>query len=427
MMKERIAIINALRSPFSKAGSFLKKMSADELGAITLLELMQDTPISYDDVDEVIIGNVAQPAHAANIARVVALKAGFPNAVPAFTVHRNCASGMEAISTAALKLWSGYGRVIVAGGTESMSNIPLLFNDKMKSFFEKLSRSRTGLEKLKTLLGFKASYLSPVVGVIQGLTDPVCGLIMGLTAENLAREFKISRLDQDLFSLKSHEKAVDSESLLKEEFFSLPQPDYQDFLSKDEGPRASQSLEALQKLPPYFDRKNGTVTVGNSCPLTDGACMMVLTTESEAKKRGLTPMGYIRDFAYMGLQPSRMGLGPVYATSRLLDQTGLKMTDFDLIELNEAFAVQVLANVDAFESASFAKTYLGKEQALGKINMDRLNSQGGAIALGHPVGTTGARLVLTLLKQLRSKGHHRGLATLCIGGGQGGSMIVEVE
>lgn len=426
-MKERIAIINALRSPFSKAGSFLKKMSADELGAITLLELMQDTPISYDDVDEVIIGNVAQPAHAANIARVVALKAGFPNAVPAFTVHRNCASGMEAISTAALKLWSGYGRVIVAGGTESMSNIPLLFNDKMKSFFEKLSRSRTGLEKLKTLLGFKASYLSPVVGVIQGLTDPVCGLIMGLTAENLAREFKISRLDQDLFSLKSHEKAVDSESLLKEEFFSLPQPDYQDFLSKDEGPRASQSLEALQKLPPYFDRKNGTVTVGNSCPLTDGACMMVLTTESEAKKRGLTPMGYIRDFAYMGLQPSRMGLGPVYATSRLLDQTGLKMTDFDLIELNEAFAVQVLANVDAFESASFAKTYLGKEQALGKINMDRLNSQGGAIALGHPVGTTGARLVLTLLKQLRSKGHHRGLATLCIGGGQGGSMIVEVE
>ena len=427
-MKERIAIINAIRSPFSKAGSFLKNISADDLGAMTLIELMQQTSISYDDVDEVIIGNVAQPAHAANIARVVALKAGFPNSVPAFTVHRNCASGMEAISTAALKLWSGYGRVIVAGGTESMSNIPLLFNDKMKSFFEKLSRSRTGLEKLKTMLGFKLSYLSPVVGVIQGLTDPVCGLIMGLTAENLAREFKISRLDQDTFSLKSHEKAVSSEAFLKEELFSIPlKPEYQDFLSKDEGPRASQSLEALQKLPPYFDRKNGTVTVGNSCPLTDGACMMVLTTESEAKKRGLTPMGYIRDFAYMGLQPSRMGLGPVYATSRLLDQTGLKMTEFDLIELNEAFAVQVLANLDAFESKTFAKTYLGKEEALGKINIDRLNSHGGAIALGHPVGTTGARLILTLLKQLRLKGYRRGLATLCIGGGQGGSMIVEVD
>jgi acetyl-CoA C-acetyltransferase/acetyl-CoA acyltransferase len=427
-MRERIAIIHAIRSPFSKAGSALQYFSADDLGAVVLTELMQCSPISYQDVEEVIVGNVAQPAHAANIARVIALKAGFSQSVSAFTVHRNCASGMEAISTAAFKLWSGRSRVIVAGGTESMSNIPLLFNSKMKSFFENLAKSKTFIQKLKVLSTFRMSYLSPVIGIVQGLTDPVCGLIMGLTAENLAREFKISRLEQDQFALESHQKALQSASFLKEEFFSVPlKPYYHEFLSQDDGPRASQNLEALQKLKPYFDTKNGTVTVGNSCPLTDGACFMVLMTESEAKNRGLTPLGYIRDFAYAGLQPERMGLGPVYATSKLLDQTGLQMRDFDLVELNEAFAVQVLANLRAFDSDHFSQVYLGKSKALGALNPDRLNKQGGAIALGHPVGTTGARLVLTLLKQLRRYGLHRGLATLCIGGGQGGSMIVEVD
>lgn len=427
-MTERLAIIDGVRTPFAKAGTKLRGYSADDLGAIPVRELMSRVSISPSDVDEVIIGNVAQPANAANIARVIALKAGFPNATSAFTVHRNCASGMESISTAYNKIFAGHADIIVAGGTESMSNIPLLFGKKMTDFFEALSKARTLSAKLAVFSTFRLHYLKPVIGLMEGLTDPVCGLIMGLTAENLAKEFKISREEQDKYALESHLKAAKAmeSGVLAEEIIPIPMPPaFSDMLTEDYGVRGDQSIEALKKLKPYFDRKNGSVTVGNSCPVNDGAAAVLVMKESKAKELGLTPLGYLRDYAYAGLEPERMGLGPVYATHKVFQRTGLTMSDIDLVEMNEAFAVQILANLKAFESEEFARKFLGSDKAVGEISLDKLNVNGGAIALGHPVGTTGTRLVITLLKTLKRKGLTRGLATLCIGGGQGGSFILE--
>ena len=429
MLKERIAIVDGVRTPFAKAGTKLKNISADDLGAIPMRELMERVPLEYSDIDEVILGNVAQPSNAANIARVVALKAGFPDSTPAYTVHRNCASGMEAVSTAANKILSGKAEIIMTGGTESMSNIPLLFNKKMTSFFDRLNRARTLGQRLNVLASFRLSFLKPIIGVMEGLTDPVCGLIMGLTAENIAKDFKITRAEQDQFALESHEKtyAAVSSGRLADEIIPVPlAPKYEDVLDHDFGMRMEQSLAALGKLKPYFDCKNGTVTVGNACPLTDGAAALLVMTESKAKALGLTPLGYVKDYAYAGLDPSRMGLGPTYAAAKVFESTGLTLKDMDLVEINEAFAAQVIGVMKSFESESYCQKHLGRS-ALGTIDPAIVNVNGGAIALGHPVGTTGARLLLTILKELKRRNKHRGLATLCVGGGQGGAFIVETE
>jgi acetyl-CoA acetyltransferase family protein len=270
--------------------------------------------------------------------------------------------------------------------------------------------------------------LTPVVGVQVGLTDPVCGLNMGQTAEILAREFAVTRQDQDEFALMSHQRAVAAQARLAEEIVpvALP-PAYAQVQSVDDGPRASQDLAALAKLRPYFDKLCGTVTVGNSCPLTDGAAALLVMSERKARELGLSPLGYLRDYAYAALDGRRMGLGPVFATAKLAAKTGLSLKDFDLIEINEAFAAQAVACERAFASESFARAELGRTQALGQIDRARLNVNGGAIALGHPVGASGARLVLTLLKELRRRSAKRGLATLCIGGGQGAALALEVS
>lgn len=425
---ERIAIIDGIRTPFSKAGGALATIQADDLGAIVVRELLMKTGVHASEIDNVFIGNVAQPAHAANIARVIALKGGIPKEVPAATVHRNCASGMESISQAAKSLWCGESKVVLAGGTESMSNIPLLFNDEMKNWFENLYKCKTIPQRLAHFAKLRPHHFAPVIGVLQGLTDPVCNLLMGMTAENVAREFHISREEQDQFALKSHQRAVVARDRLTDEIIPVPlPPKYTSTLQFDDGPRDNQSLAALAKLKPYFDRKNGTVTVGNACPITDGAAMVILMTESEAKSRGLKPIGYVKAFSYAGLDPHRMGLGPVYATAKLFDQTGLSLSDIQLIELNEAFAAQVIGNMKAFESDQFAQTHLNRPKALGAIDPDLLNVNGGAIATGHPVGTSGTRIVVTALKEMARRNLQTGLATLCIGGGQGAAFIVERE
>jgi acetyl-CoA acyltransferase len=429
-MKERLAILEGVRTPMGKAGGVLRSISADDLGAIAVKEALSRSGLNVGDIDEVILGNVAQPANAANIARVVALKAGFPISTPAMTVHRNCASGMEAITSAADKIMAGQAKIMMVGGTESMSNIPLLMSKKFTKLFENLAKAKTLSQRLAVLSTFRLSFLKPIIGVSEGLTDPISGLIMGLTGENLAKEFGITRLEQDEYALNSHRKAVKATEAgrFRQETIPIPlPPEFSKIHTDDEGPRANQTLEALQKLKPYFDRKNGTVTVGNACPLTDGAAAMVVMPESQAKAMGITPMGYLREYAYAGLEPERMGLGPVYATAKVLDKTGLSMRDIQLVELNEAFAVQAMACVKAFGSDQFSQTFLGRPTALGEISPDILNVNGGAIALGHPVGMTGARLVITLLKELKNRNLQRGLATLCVGGGQGASLILEVE
>ena len=274
-------------------------------------------------------------------------------------------------------------------------------------------------------LSFRPGMLKPVIGVVQGLTDPVSGMIMGNTAEVLAREFNISRDEQDEYALLSHQRAVASRDFLAGEIIPVPIPPTMKMQETDDVPRVDQSMQALKKLRPYFDRVNGTVTVGNACPLTDGGCALLLMHTDKAKELGLKPIGYLRGHAYAGLEPERMGLGPVYATAKLLDKTGISVSDFDAIELNEAFAAQVIANERAFNSDAFSKEFLNRDKALGEIDRTIMNSHGGAIALGHPVGMTGARLVLTVLRTLIENDKELGLATMCIGGGQGGALAIE--
>lgn len=304
-----------------------------------------------------------------------------------------------------------------------MTNVPFLWNQRAKNWF--LEFKRAGFWKKVTLFTrLRPSLFKPVPALELGLTDPTCGLNMGQTAEVLAKEFGISRQEQDQFALESHQKAV---AAWKRGFFAdevVPVPadlTGGDAVAMDIGPRPNQSLEALAKLPTIFDRKTGTVTAGNSCPITDGAAAVVLKLGEQTDK----PLGYVRDYAIAGLDPKRMGLGPVYAIHKLLQKTGLRLADFDLVEINEAFAAQVLACEKALASEAFAKRELGVDKALGQVDPAKLNVNGGAIALGHPVGASGTRLVLTLLRALQDRGLKRGLAALCVGGGQGAAVWVE--
>ena len=422
-----IAVVAGARTPFGKAFTTMRDVSAVELGRVAVVDALRRAGLANDGVEELVLGNVSGPPDAANIARVVALKAGLPKDRIAHTVNRNCASGMESILGAWMSLGTGRANLAVAGGTESMSNIPLLVSREAATIWMKLARARTLTQRLKTLASFRPRHFKPVIGVEVGLTDPVSGLNMGETAEVLAEEFAISREDQDRFAMESHHKAeaAQKKCFLSGEIVSVDVRGGS--IEADNCLRLGQSMEALQKLRPIFQRDGGTVTAGNSCPLTDGAAALVLANPAELGRFESPPLGYITAYAVAGCDPHRMGLGPVYATAKLLQQSGFALADFDLIEINEAFAAQVLACQRAFESKSFAAAELGLDSAVGELPMDRLNVHGGAIALGHPVGTTGTRLILTLLRALRASGQRRGLATLCVGGGQGLAMVVETE
>lgn len=425
-----VVIVDGVRTPFAKAGTVLQDVHAAELGQIALQELIARTNLDTKMVDEVIIGCVGNPADAVNIGRVVALRAGIPQNVSAHTVHRNCASALESISSGYNMIKAGSADVVVAGGTENMSQAPLMFGKKMTELFAKLQFSKTAGQKIGALLGFRPSFLAPRVSIMEALTDPFVGINMGQTAEILAKEFGISREEQDQFALRSHQRAVDATKngkLGKEMTPVFIGPDYKKVLDKDNGPRDGQTIEALQKLKPYFDRKTGTITVGNACPLTDGAAMMLLMSRKKAQELGLKPIARIRGYAFAGLEPERMGLGPAYASPLALKKSGLELKQMDLIELNEAFAAQVIACQKALASDKWCQEKLGTAGAVGEIDPNKLNVNGGAIAIGHPVGATGSRLVLTLVKELQRRGQQFGLATLCIGGGQGGAMVVENE
>jgi acetyl-CoA acyltransferase len=288
-----------------------------------------------------------------------------------------------------------------------------------------MNKAKTWGQRFRGLLSFRPSFLKPQ---IPDIADPLCGLSMGQTAEILAREFKIDRAEQDKFALRSQQRAIAAmqEGRLADEIIPVPvPPKYNKMQSQDEGPRANQTLEALAKLKPVFDPLTGTVTAGNASPLTDGAAAVLLMKESQAKALGIKPLGYLVDYAAAALDPSRMGLGPAYAIAKLLDRTQSSLDSFDLIEINEAFAAQVLAVLKACASADFAKKELGRDAPVGEIDMEKLNVNGGAIALGHPLGASGARLVITILKELQRRGKLRGLVTMCVGGGQGEAAIVE--
>ncbi len=424
-----VVIVGGLRTPFVKAGLQFKTMHAAHLGTIVLKELLYKTEIKANEIQEVIIGNIGNPIDTVNIARVIALRAGLPQSISAHTVHRNCASSLESIATAFDKIKAGMADVVVAGGTESMSQIPLVFQQSLTDIFTEFTYAKTFRKQFSALWKLKLKYLKPRVALMEGLTDPFCGLNMGQTAEVLAKEFHIGRWYQDDFALESHNRAVKAQKsgrLASEITPVFMPPDYKTVVKEDVGPRENQTLRALGKLKPIFDKRHGTVTAGNACPITDGAVMLLLMTREKADALGLKPLVSIKTYAFYGLEPKRMGLGPVYATAVALKKAGLELKDIELIELNEAFAAQVLACKKAFEDDQFAYSELDILKAIGKLDLDKVNVNGGAIALGHPVGATGSRLVLTLMTEMQLRSDVRfGLATLCIGGGQGGAMILE--
>jgi acetyl-CoA C-acetyltransferase/acetyl-CoA acyltransferase len=426
--KSRVVVVAGTRTPFAKAGTKLKGCSAVHLGVAAVREVMAKAEMKFSEVDEVVMGNAGTPADAANISRVIALRSGFSEGTPAYTVHRNCASAMEAIAQGCLKIGAGLADTMVVGGTESMSNMPLIFGDEMKELFSSLTFSKSKVEKLEKLSHFRPQWLKPVVSIMEGLTDPISGLNMGQTAEVLARDFHITREQQDAFAVRSHQKTVEAQKAgkFKDEVNPMViEPGYDEIIEIDNGPREGQSMESLAKLRPFFDRENGTVTPGNACPITDGAVALVLMSEAKAKAEGREILGTISGFTFSGCEPKRMGMGPIYSSSSLLDQLEMDFSEVGLVELNEAFAAQVLANQLAWSSDKYAQEKLGRKKALGELRDEILNVNGGAIALGHPVGATGGRLVVTLLNEMKRKKVAKGLATLCIGGGQGAAFLLE--
>jgi acetyl-CoA acetyltransferase family protein len=424
-MKEAIYIVDGVRTPFAKAGTALADTEAVELGKTAVRLLVARSGIDPSTIEEVIFGCVGQPADAANIARVIALRAGIPESVPAITVHRNCASGFEAVTQAAEKMLVGRGDIFVVGGVESMSQIPMLYSQEAAKKFGAFARAKNLSQKLGVLSSFRPTDFQPRIGLRLGLSDPVSGCNMGQTAENLSRDFNVTREEQDAFAMRSHQKAVAAREKLKQEITPVYLPkskNGQPFMDQDNGPRENQTMEALGKLKPVFEQQTGTVTAGNSSQITDGAAALLLMTERALKQSGLTPLGRLEGYAYAGLDPSRMGLGPVYAIHRAEGKTGLGLKNADIIEINEAFAAQVIACQRAAKSETYCREHLQRETVLGEIPDDILNLNGGAIALGHPVGVTGSRLVLTALKELHRRSAGRALVSLCVGGGQGGAL-----
>jgi acetyl-CoA acetyltransferase family protein len=414
MKGEPIVVIAGVRTPFAKVGTSLAGMGAADLARAAMLGVLVRTAVDPARIDEVIFGCVAQPADAPNLARVAALRSGIPKHVPAVTVQRNCASGIEAITQAWLRIQSGEGELYLVGGVESMSGIPLLFPKSAGKKFASLASGKGFWPKARAFMTFRPRDLGPIPALKLGLSDPVSGLNMGETAEILAREFEIRREEQDGFALRSHLRAAAADAKFAEEIVPAYNTSRGIAVVRDNGVRPHQTMEALAKLRPVFEKETGTVTAGNSSQITDGAVALLVGTQSAVGKLNLEPLGAIRGFAYAGCDPERMGLGPVYAIERLLDRLHLTIEDADIIEINEAFAAQVLAVLRKL-----------KTEGIGEISEERLNVNGGAIALGHPVGASGARLVLTALRELRRRDAHDALVSLCVGGGQGAALWLE--
>lgn len=425
-----LVIAAGLRSPWARAGGAFAGEDAGHLSARVMRELLARTGLDPAQLDEVIVGCVGPSHDQANVARVAALRAGVPERVPSRTVARNCASGIEAVTTAITEILAGVGDTYLCAGVEVMSAYPLLQSRGMTKLFSKLMTAKSLGGKLSALASFRPSFLTPRVALLEGLRDPISGLLMGETAEVVARDFGITREQADAYAARSHHRARDARDSgrLGREILpvlGLGARKNASALEHDDGIRDEQSPEALAKLRPYFEKPDGIVTVGNACGITDGACALLITTEEKARALGLRPLARLRSWAWAGLDPARMGLGPVYASARALADAGCSLADMGVVELNEAFAAQVLGCVAAFGSDRFAREQLDLPRALGELDPARLNPNGGAIALGHPLGATGARLLLTTALELAHGDHELGLATLCIGGGQGGAVVLE--
>jgi len=422
----RVAIVEGCRTPFAKSGSDFKDLTSTDLGKMAVRELIARAELDVNVIDHVVFGTVVQSVKEPNIAREVTLGSGIPASVPAFTVGRACASANQAITSGAEQIALGMADVVIAGGAESLTDIPILFSPEMRNALVRASKARSMGERLKAFATIRPRNLAPVTPAI---AEPTTGLTMGESAEKMAQENGITREEQDRWALRSHQLAAAATAdgrLTAEIAPAYIPPKYDKVVTSDNGIRADSTLEKLSTLKPVFDRRYGTVTAGNASPLTDGGSAVLLMSEEKAKELGHRPLGYIRGYAYASLSPADQLLqGPVYAMPTALKRAGITMKDVDLMEVHEAFAAQVLSNFQWFTSDKIAKERLGLDKAIGLPDIDRINVMGGSIAIGHPFGATGGRITVTLLNELRRRGQSIGLISVCAAGAMGFVMVVE--
>ena len=426
MIKGRpVYIVDGARSPFLKARGKPGAFTAADLAVAAGKPLLNRMPFSNDSFDEVILGCVMPGPDEVNIARIAALRLGCGETTPAWTVQRNCASGLQALDSAARNIASGGAELVLAGGVDTMSRAPVLLNDDMVGWLADFSRAHSVSDKLAAIARLRPAYFKPVIGLLCGLHDPVVDLSMGQTAEILAYQFQLSREEIDNYALLSQKRladAVDNGHL--EELVAVYDRKGKHY-DQDDGLRRDSSIASLAKLKPVFDRHYGKITAGNSAQVTDGAAWLVLASEKAVKQYSLPVLGRLRDTQWAALDPSVMGLGPIHAMTPLLKRRRLKMDDIDYWEINEAFAAQVLACRKAWADQDYCRDKLHLRSAFGELDIDRLNVDGGGVSIGHPVGASGARITLHLLHVLKRNNKTRGVASLCIGGGQGGAVLLE--
>ncbi|MGD2138027.1 MAG: acetyl-CoA C-acetyltransferase [Gammaproteobacteria bacterium] len=422
-----VYVVDGSRTPFIKARGKPGPFTAADLAVAAGQPLLARQPFAATDLDEVILGCVMPGPDEANIGRVTALRLGCGERVPAWTVQRNCASGLQSIDTAAQNIASGRSDLVLAGGVESMSHAPVLLNDDMVNWLSAWSRARTPAARLKALGRLRPAFFKPVIALLRGLTDPVVGLSMGQTAEILAHRFAISREQMDGFALRSHRRLDEAQRNGRLDEIEVIYDNRGHYFDHDDGVRTDSTLDDLARLKPVFDKQVGQVTAGNSAQITDGAAWVILASEDMLAKHELPVLGRLVDSQWAGLDPAQMGLGPVYAMAPVMMRQGLETPDIDYWEINEAFAAQVLACLAAWTDADFCRAEFGRTNPFTPIDQARLNADGGAVAVGHPVGASGARIVLHLVKTLQRENARRGMASLCIGGGQGGALLIETN
>ena len=423
--RRAIYIVDGARTPQLKARGKQGPFSAADLAVGCSRPLLARQNFEPTAIDEVIMGCVMPSADETNIARILGLRLNCGKDVPAYTVQRNCASGMQALDSAAQSIAMRRSELVLAGGVESMSRAPVMLNSYMVNWLGAWMSSKTVMQKIKTIGKLRPHYFAPIIGLLRGLSDPVNGLSMGQTAEIIADKFNITRDMMDTYAVQSHQRlsqAHDNNNLTEIETIYDTNGNFYDH---DDGVRRDSDMQGLAKLKPVFDRPFGSVTAGNSAQITDGASVLLLASEKALKEYNLTPIAQILDCEWAGLEPAQMGLGPAHAIPPILQRNKFALSDIDYFEINEAFAAQVLACVAAWQNPQYCKDELNLKSTLGELSMDKLNIDGGGVSIGHPVGASGARIVLHLMRILERTKTKRGIASLCIGGGQGGAMLIE--
>jgi acetyl-CoA acyltransferase len=424
-MPRRVAIVDGVRTPFARSGTMLKSFSAIELGRLCVAELVQRTSLAGEQVDALVFGTVVPSVVAPNIAREVALIPHLPKGVQAYSVSRACASANQAITDGADQIALGHADVVIAGGAESLSNVPILHSRGFSDALVAASRAKSLPRRLKALAALRPRDLVPVTPAI---AEPSTGESMGQSAEKMAKINGIAREAQDALALRSHQFAhagtIDGRLTREIAPLWLP-PRYEQSLASDNGIRADTTAEALAALKPVFDRRYGSVTAGNASPLTDGAAAVLLMSEERARALGYTPLAFIRSYAYAALDPGeQLLMAPVLAAPVALARAGLSLGDMDLVDMHEAFAAQVLSNIQGLASRQWAER-AGFREPVGEVDPARLNVLGGSIAIGHPFGATGARITTTVCHELARRGGQFALMTVCAAGGLGFAMVVE--